>query len=202
MACVGGSGEQAGRKDEVICADPLRMPITLADLEITPVDPAVHNLQTFDCDDSDLNDFLRNDCQSYQGQCLSHTRVAIYKGALVGFVTLLADSIILQTSEKKHLFDFHKKVMYFPAMKIGRLGVAQRLHHGGVGRSLLKYSLGVAVRMNADLNVGCRFITVDAYPRSIDWYKKNGFVFNKEYKHPDKTNPSMRYDILASPQII
>ncbi|SRR6266566_618042 len=177
------------------------MPITLADLQIVSTDPAVHNLQAFDCGDADLNDFLRNDCQTYQGHCLSHTRLALYNGALVGFVTLLADSIILKTPEKKHLFDFHQKLMYFPAMKIGRLGVAQNSQGGGVGKALLKYSIGVAVRMNTDLNVGCRFVTVDAYPKSINWYVQNGFKFNKHYADPTKTHPSMRYDLLKSPRI-
>lgn len=177
------------------------MPITLNDLEILPVDLKHPHVQAFDCDDADLNDFLRNDCQRYQVHCLSHTRVAFYQGIPVGFVTLLADSIILKTSEKRHLFDFHKQLMYFPAMKIGRLGVARNIQRGGVGTSLLKYSIGVAVRMNTELNVGCRFITVDAYPRSISWYTRNGFIFNKQYADATKTHPSMRYDLLKSPPI-
>ena len=178
------------------------MPISLFDLTIVSIDPSKHDLQTFDCDDSDLNDFVRNDCHGYQIQCVSHTRVAFFQGLIVGFVTLLADSIILKTNEKKHLFDFHRKLIYFPAMKIGRLGVARNRQKDGVGRSLLKYSIGVAVRMNADLNVGCRFVTVDAYPTSVEWYKKNGFVFNREYAHPEKTHPSMRYNLLKSPPIL
>lgn len=177
------------------------MAVTLAELQIIPVDPAVHNLQGFDCGDADLNDFLRNDYQSYQEQCLSHTRVAMLKGALVGYITLSADSIILKTPEKKRLFSFHRKVMFFSALKIGRLGIAENVQRGGVGVSLLKYAIGIAVRMNTDLNVGCRFLTVDAYPKSISWYQKNGFVFNKHYADPTKTHPSMRYDLLASPQI-
>lgn len=177
------------------------MPITLADIQVLPIDPAVHNLVAFDCGDTDLNDFVRNDCQSYQEHCLSHTRVAVHDGVLVGFLTLLADSIILKTPEKKHLFDFHDKLMYFPAMKVGRLGVVQNLQKGGVGTALLKYAIGIAVRMNTELNVGCRFITVDAYPRSISWYEDRGFKFNKHYKDPSKTHPSMRYDILKSPPI-
>ena len=177
------------------------MPITLADLEIVPINNAVHDIQAFDCDDADLNDFLRNDCHPYSQQWLSHTRVAVHDGRLVGFVTLLADSIILKTPEKKKLVPFYQKLMYFPAMKIGRLGVVRDLHRGGVGTSLLKYSIGVAFRMNTDLTVGCRFVTVDAYPRSISWYKEKGFVFNKAYTDPRKTHPSMRYDLLAGPLI-
>lgn len=177
------------------------MPISLSDLDVVRINPAVHDLQAFNCGDDDLNDFLQNDCQPYQEQYLSHTRLALHNGTVAGFVTLLADSIILKTPEKKRLFDFHRKLMYFPAMKIGRMGVALDRQRDGVGKALLRYSIGVAVRMNSDLSVGCRFVTVDAYPKSIGWYEKNGFVPNKEYAHPEKTHPSMRYDLLTSPPL-
>jgi GNAT superfamily N-acetyltransferase len=120
---------------------------------------------------------------------------------LVGYITILNDSIILKSSEKRHLFDFNRSVFTFPALKIGRLGVRHDYQRSGVGRSLLKYAIGVVVRLNHDLNIGCRFVTVDAYPKSVSWYEANGFVYNKNYAHPEKTHPSMRYDILKSPPV-
>jgi GNAT superfamily N-acetyltransferase len=177
------------------------MPLTLADLEMLCFDPGAHNVAAFDCGDADLNEFLTVDSQRYRTECLSHTRIALHNGTMVGYITLLTDSIILKTSEKRHLFDFHRQVFTFPALKIGRLGVNQNTQHSGVGTSLLKYAIGVVARLNGVMNVGCRFITVDAYPTSIEWYRRRGFIFNKEYADPSKTHPSMRYDILKSPQI-
>jgi GNAT superfamily N-acetyltransferase len=138
------------------------MPLTLADLELLCFDPAIHNVAGFDCGDADLNEFLTVDSQRYRTECLSHTRIAMHKGTIVGYITLLADSIILKSSEKRHLFDFHRQVFTFPALKVGRLGVHRDRQRDGVGKSFLKYAIGVVVRLNQDMNVGCRFITVDA----------------------------------------
>jgi GNAT superfamily N-acetyltransferase len=181
------------------------MQVTLADLEIVRFDPGTQDVSGFDCGDADLNEFLKNDAARYQAEHLSHTRLAFLQGALVGYITLLADCIILKTSEKQRvleqLLDFHQAVYTFPALKIGRLGVQNASKGTGVGTQLLKYAVGLVVRLNTELNVGCRFITLDAYPGSVTWYQKNGFLFNKHYKTPEKTHPSMRYDILKSPQI-
>lgn len=118
---------------------------------------------------------------------------------VVGYITLLADCIILETPEKKKLLNQllhrHQALYHFPALKIGRLAVRASHQKSGIGRILLEYAIGVVVRMNADLNVGCRFITVDAYPASVPWYEKNGFESNKWYAKREKTN-SMRFDIL------
>lgn len=63
---------------------------------------------------------------------------------------------------------------------------------------MLGYAIGVAYRMNQGLNVGCRFITVDAYPKSVPWYLRNGFAFNRSAED-QKKNRSMRYDRLRTP---
>jgi GNAT superfamily N-acetyltransferase len=155
------------------------MPLTLADMELLCFDPAIHNVNDFDCDDADLNDFIRTDSQRYSAEYLSHTRIALHNGVIIGYITLLADAIILKSSEKRRLFTFHHQVYTFPALKIGRLGVHRDKQRDGVGKSLLKYAIGVVVRLNQDMNVGCRFITVDAYPKSVSWYQYHGFFFNK-----------------------
>lgn len=179
--------------------------VSLADLEIVRLDLAVHDVSGFDCGDSDLNDFLKTDATNYQADHVSHTRLAFLNRELVGYVTLLADCIILKTSEKKRLLDklllSHQTVFTFPALKIGRLGVQSGFQRSGIGRQLLKYVIGLVVRLNDEFGIGCRFITVDAYPRSIPWYTKHGFVANKHYADLGKANPSMRFDILKGPQI-
>jgi GNAT superfamily N-acetyltransferase len=177
------------------------MPISLADLQIVSFDPTVHNVSGFDCDDQDLNDFLKNDAAKYQDEHLSRTQLAFLNGNIVGYITFLMDCIILVTSEKKHLLDFHRSIYTFPALKIGRIGIQKESKGNRIGTQLLKYAVGLAVRLNQEMNIGCRFITLDAYPKSIAWYEKNGFVYNKRYTAPEKTHPSMRYDILKSPKI-
>src|SRR5450759_100136 len=97
------------------------MPITLDDLELVRITHQ-HDTSRFDCSDQDLNEFVKTDCFNYQEHCLSHTLLVTYHGEIVAFITLLADSIILETKEKRWL-PFHRKVYNFPALKIGRLAV-------------------------------------------------------------------------------
>ncbi len=203
------------------------MAISLADLEIIPVHPAEHDVSAFDCGDEDLNDFLKNDAAKFQAEHLSHTRLVFLDGKLVGYLTLLADCIILQTSEKKRALKeargYHQSVYTFPAVKIGRIGIQKEQQRSGIGRQLLIYTIGVVFRMNTEFNIACRFITLDAYPESVSWYERHNFTFNKYYKNTEerprgkiagikafckvflgkneKKHPSMRYDLLRSPQI-
>lgn len=202
------------------------MLVSLADLEIIPFDPAQHDASNFDCGDQDLNDFLKNDASKFQADHLSHTQIVLLNGALVAYITLLADCVILQTGEKKKILQqaraYHQRIYTFPAIKIGRIGVQKEFRHSGIGTQLLIYTIGLVVRLNKELNIACRFITLDAYPQSISWYEKKYFKFNKHYgRKPIKwpawaaisafccvllgrqrrTHPSMRYDILRSPEI-
>ena len=199
------------------------MPVSADDLEIVPFDHSKHDVSTFDCGDDDLNDFLKTDASHYQADHLSFTRLVFLKGELIGYITLLADCIILQTGEKKKALKEaraeHQAILTFPAIKIGRLGIKKEYQKSGVGTHLLNYTIGLVFRLNREMKIGCRFITLDAYPKSVSWYEKKRFVFNKHYKlKPQqvrgfltfcraflgiekRSHPSMRYDILKSPEI-
>ena len=200
------------------------MAIILADLEIIPFDSEQHDVSAFDCGDEDLNDFLKSDAAKYQAEHLSHTRIVLLDGKLAAYITLLADCIILQTSEKKKALEQarsgHQHIYSFPAVKIGRLAIQKELQRSGIGTLLLIYTIGLVVRINQEQRVACRFITLDAYPQSVSWYEKHNFLFNKHYRNPlppprtiaairaffhalrhgnRKTHPSMRYDVLKKP---
>jgi GNAT superfamily N-acetyltransferase len=177
------------------------MPITLAELELVDADPKAFNLSTFDCEDSDLNEFVKVDCPRYKEQGLSHTKLALYSGNVVGYVALLADSISLETSERQWLIQKNVHVQHIPALKIGRLAIDKRYKGQRVGSALVKYSVGVAFRLNSDLSVGCRFLTVDAYQQSIGFYERLGFVKSLHKQYKKREHPSMHYDIITGPII-
>jgi GNAT superfamily N-acetyltransferase len=175
------------------------MPITLPDLEIVDIDHGHHNLEGFDCSDDDLNDFVRNDCTKYHDQLLSWTKIALYQNRAVGFLCLSTDAISLG-SEEPWVFRFGKDVpiKHIPALKIGRLASVSDLQRGsGVGKSLVKYAIGVAFRLNEELRTGCRFLTVDAYPRSISFYEHVGFQKSQHKSYKNRENPAMYYDIIS-----
>jgi GNAT superfamily N-acetyltransferase len=122
--------------------------------------------------------------------------MALYDGVIVGYITLLADSITLHADE---LGDFAFKQV--PALKIGRLGIELKYQSQRIGTALMKYALGVAFRMNDELGVGCRFLTVDSDPKAIDFYKRLGFVMSLHRDYKAKHYPNMHYDIIQGPRI-
>jgi GNAT superfamily N-acetyltransferase len=63
----------------------------------------------------------------------------------------------------------------FPAFLIGMLGVCERHRRLGLGEHMVKYAIGQAMTLAAD--VGCRFVTVDSDPtdEALGLYRKLGF---------------------------
>jgi len=140
-------------------------------------------LDSFDCDDDDLNDFFRNDALLHKNKLLAEIYSFSYTKATngieslpVAFVSFHNDTIPLSWSRKKKLMPKGKWYPTYPAVKIGRLGVARALQGNHVGTQLLNLAKKFFVREN---RTGCRFITVDAYnnPRGINFYESNGFQF-------------------------
>jgi GNAT superfamily N-acetyltransferase len=177
------------------------MRITLAELQISEADHQKFPIHAFDCADADLNEFLKVDCPKYKNYHLSHTKIALLNGHIVGFIALLADSISLVESERRWFIEKDIRVQQIPALKVGRLGVDYAFHRQGIGRALMQYSVAVAFRMNSNLGVGCRFLTVDAYPDSIAFYEHLGFVRSQHKTYRRSHHPNMHYDIIAGPEI-
>jgi GNAT superfamily N-acetyltransferase len=168
---------------------------TLDDLQLVIPDPAQHAIESFDCDHADINDFIKNDCARQAEQRLSYTRLALYQGNILGYITLLSDSIALHESETEGF-----TVRHVAALKIGRLGTDSRYKRQGVGIALMKYAVGVAFRMN-EMGVGCRFLTLDSDKDAIEFYQKRGFVFSQHRNYKKKDYPNMHYDLITGPPI-
>jgi len=140
-----------------------------------------HDVNSFRCgdlkDDKDLDSFLNEDALAQQNQNINVTHVAVLKGTgkVIGYVTTLNDRLRVNNNEKG---DLHITAGYsdFPAVKIGRLAVSKDYANKHVGTTMLRYVVGLVLE-NAQ-SVGCRFLIVDSYPKSIDFYLKKGFVIN------------------------
>lgn len=72
------------------------------------------------------------------------------------------------THPKRHL-------EYFPAIKIGRLGVCNQIQKSGIGKTIVEFIIDLAMRQNEDC--ACKLITVDAYSQSLGFYERRGFRF-------------------------
>lgn len=176
-----------------------RPAIDLVRLEIEAIsEAAAADIAAFSCGDRDLDDFLRDDALRLDRARAARTWLARYDGALVGYITLLCDAIILETRERKGLALRHEDHPVIPALKVARLGVSEsfRASHRGVGEALMQFAFATGLTLSAQ--VGCRLLTLDAYAQSLAFYERLGFVRNRAREYRDRQNPSMRLDLHAA----
>jgi ribosomal protein S18 acetylase RimI-like enzyme len=166
-------------------------------VDIGPFDESVvDELTTFTCGDDDLDDFIRSDAAALQRGNVVRTYLARYEGNVEGYVSLLTDAVVLETRERKKLALGSGAHPIVPALKVARLAVSAsfRAMHRGLGEVMMRFALSKALDI-AD-QVGCRVLTVDAYPASIAFYENLGFVRNRAKQYQGREHPSMRLDIF------
>lgn len=156
----------------------------------------------FDCGDEDLNDFIVNDALTHKYSNVAQTSLVRYEGELVAFYSLAADSLALNAGERKRVLkEYGDCVKYpeYPALKICRLGVAVSFQRRGIGTVMLLDILGYALDWQEW--VGLRYLTVDAYKKSMQFYERHGFTLNahEQLDDPEKDTVSMRFEV--SPEI-
>jgi hypothetical protein len=165
----------------------------LTDIKFEPISP-LYNISDFNCGDQDLNEFLKVDSFNYKEKKLANTTLVIYQEKVIGFFSLCTDAIKLDPDEKEEYNIKNKPISEYPSVKIARLGVDINFQKKGVGSILIKLAIGL-IRDRLNEHIGCRFITVDAYPDKISFYEKYNFVRNQHQKYTKKQNYiSMRFD--------
>ena len=140
-------------------------------------------VSTFDCGDSDLNDFLLNEALPYRKSKLAVTYILEDKTTeeVFAFFSLANDRISIVDFEnntqfnrfRKQRFANPKRMKSYPAVKICRLGVANSFQGAGIGTIILNFIKGY---FTDDNKTGCRFITVDSYASALAFYLRNGFA--------------------------
>jgi ribosomal protein S18 acetylase RimI-like enzyme len=156
---------------------------------------------SFQSYEQDLVDFLKEDALENQIKNISVTYIWVHirTGKLLGYITLLTDSLALKKLNPALKESFKMKGIDYPtlpAIKIGRLCVDERYRHRGIGTLMFYHTLSIMIKLKR--NVGCRFITLDAKENKDDqnknavhFYKSLGFDFLKEKK---KKQPPMYFD--------
>lgn len=159
-------------------------------------------VESFDCGDDDLNDFILNAAPSYRKEMLAAIYVAEdANGKVAAFFTLSSDKISLYDFDgktefnrfRKRLFANAKRLKSYPAVKIGRLGVDLSARDCGLGSLMLNYIKGL---LTEELSpIGWRFITVDAYIEAIPFYQKNMFKALTERDKDDAHTRLLIFDL-------
>lgn len=143
-----------------------------SDLTISIVTPEM-DLSLFSCSESELNEFLYEnafiDTQNYY----SVTRVVLYKNSIVGYFTLIADSVSIDgLDDAAHPGYNYSKL---PAVKIARLATDERFVRCGIGRYMMQEIITIAFLLTQ--YIGCKVITVDVKPDALPYYES--FAFQK-----------------------
>jgi hypothetical protein len=152
----------------------------------------------FDCGDTDLNDFIKNDALQYQSQLLTKTYLFSEKEEVIAFFSVSNDSLKDNDFEKwnnlSRKVPNRKRRKDYPAVKIGRLGVNSKFKGKQLGTQILFF---IKNWFTTENKTGCRFVLVDAYnsPEVIKFYEKNDFTLLTE-KDQNKKTRLMYFDLI------
>jgi len=170
------------------------------ELEIEPF-LETRNVQSFDCGNKALNDFLcTKEVADYEKEGLGKTYLVYFHGDLVAYFTVSFDGLRVQYLQKVKSFTKFAEMRNetIPALKIGRLAVDSRFKRRRIGEGLLKYIAGMALDMGK--RTGVRLLILQAKPESIPFYTACGFQLTFEtHRERTRTNKTMFLDLLAVP---
>lgn len=137
-------------------------------------------IESFNCGDADLNDFILHEAPLYREALLAVSYVAKIDDEVITYFSLANDRISLGDFEsktefnrfRKHRFINEKRLKSYPAAKICRFAVSCDYRGSGIGTVLIDFIKDYFIANN---KTGCRFVTVDAYIAVIPFYEKNHF---------------------------
>ena len=142
--------------------------IDFNEIEILKANHSILENLEFDCGDEELNEFLLEDYIKNLESKICIIYLCKYKEKIVGFFSLSADSI--KINEK-----IEPDYTYYPAIKIGRLGIQKDYHSKKIGTWIIRWITGFS--RNLQNEIGIRFISVDSYnqEKQLKFYEKNSF---------------------------
>lgn len=153
------------------------MELSLARLEADDKRP------DFACSDPDLSDFFHNKSAEDSRELISVTNVLYDGDTAIAFYCVSNDALRKEDAGsnsriKRFLrrLPHKKRLKSNPAVKIGRLAVADGFRRQNIGSTLLDR---IKYDFTHSNKTGCRFIIVDAYnnDKTLKFYQKNGFEF-------------------------
>ena len=138
-----------------------------------------HELSSFHCGLNDMDNFLKDDALNQQEDNINTTYLLIHENKIIGFFSLLADSINIKDIPEEYECSYKS----FPAIKIGRLAIHEDYQKKGIGTKILD-NICFEIK-NMSLKIGVKFITVDAYCKVRKFYYDNAFQHIK-IERPEK----------------
>ena len=141
-----------------------------------------HDLSNFECGSDDLNDFVKNDALIQQQDKINITKLITCDDEIIGFVSLLTDTIPLKNIRDENIEKVPKKKP-LPAIKIGRFAIDKKYTNNGLGSHILRNVIN-SIRELSENDVGLRFIVVEGYASAYNFYAVHNHFSN--LKRDDK----------------
>ena len=149
-------------------------------------------LLPFVSEDEDLNNFLTEDAKNYSADLMAVTYLFIdkQKQQIAAYFSLLNDKMAYDPRERSiwnrinRLIPNNKRRRSYPSAKIGRLAVGKEYANKGLGSQIIEF---IEAFLVVNPKLGCRFLTVDAYAKATDFYRKNDFEYFTMLDTLDKT---------------
>ena len=142
------------------------------DLLIRPLDKA-DDRSEFHSGNPGLDRFF----QRYAGQNqfrhhIGTTYVAVIGGRIVGFVTVSPGEVTAEAIQPA----VQARLPHYPlpVIRLSRLAVDERYQGNGIGKTLLRSVLELAVELRD--RFGCTGVVVDAKPDALGFYQNLGFI--------------------------
>ena len=166
-------------------------------------------IESFDCGDADLNDFILNTAPLYLEELLAITYIMEERetGKVVAFYSLATDKVSINEFESKTEFNRFRKQRFtnakrlksYPAIKLCRIGVDLSARGMHLGTRILNM---VKMKCRYNKTFGCRFLTVDAYNDKLPFYKKNEFNEMTDADKGDVHTRVLIYDLKKVAEVI
>jgi GNAT superfamily N-acetyltransferase len=131
---------------------------------------ATHDVRQFDCGQTDLNRWLREQARQSARRSLAQTFVLTSLHAPVEILACYA--LVMGEYRNESIAKYPR---HLPAARLGRFAVQKEFQGHGMGR----YLLGSALRQIAELSekIACAVLVVDAKdPQTADFYCRHGFT--------------------------
>lgn len=161
-------------------------------------------IESFDCGDADLYDFILNESFLYKDELLAVSYIMENEsGKAIAYFSLANDKVSLAEFDNKTEFNRFRKQRFinekrlksYPAVKICRFGVDVSVRNLHIGSKLINFIKWYFVTNN---KTGCRFVTVDAYINAIPFLWKNDFHPLTEGDKDDLHTRQLYYDLKTN----
>lgn len=124
----------------------------------------------FDKRDNELIEFYNDDAKKCEEESVSKVIDVFYKERFVAYYAFTSSEI-----RATKLNDDDKIAAFpHPSLKLGRLLVCGTMRNRGIGTCILQ-DIGRRA-MDIKGKIPLRFLTVDALPHAVDFYRSNGFI--------------------------